>query len=99
MAEAEKYVFSYREIVTQLVKAQNIHEGIWALYLEFGIQGANIGMQIVNEGVPPTQPEGPPTEVVPSAIIPVQKIGIARTPHLSNIAVDAAVVNPKLKKK
>lgn len=99
MAEAEKYVFSYREIVTQLVKAQGIHEGIWSLYLEFGIQGANIGLQIVNGGVPTDQPDGPPTEVVPSAIIPVQKIGIARTTHLSNIAVDAAEVNPKPKEK
>ncbi len=96
MAEVERYVFDYREIVTQLIKAQGIHEGIWALYIEFGISAANIAIAL--EGSAPATQSGPPTEVTPSAIVPVQKIGIGRVDHLSNISVDAAVVNPKPKK-
>ena len=98
MAEVERYVFSYREIAEQLVKAQNIHEGIWALYMEFGIQAANIATQLVTGTAPAEYPAGPPTDVIPTAIIPIQKIGIVRADHLSSISVDAAVVNPKSKK-
>jgi len=93
MAEVEKLVFDYKEIVTALLQKENIHEGIWALYMEFGIAAANMAFGV---GEPPEgkTPAEAPTEVTPTAIIPIQKIGIVRANHISNISVDAAIVNP-----
>jgi hypothetical protein len=90
MAEIEKVVFEYREIVEALVKKQDIHEGIWALYIEFGISAANVAMRLGD-----AFGDEEPTQVSPSAIIPVQKIGIVKTDKESNITVDAAKVNPR----
>jgi len=99
MAEVEKYVFDYREIVTELVKKQKIHDGIWALYIEFGIAAANMSMRMAGSaGGPQIKSDEPPTEVTPTAIIPVQKIGIVRTDSLTSVSVDAAKVNPKPKR-
>ncbi len=84
MAEVKQYVFTYQEVVEALIKKQDLHEGIWAVYLEFGIAGANI-----------QSPEG---GVAPSAIVPVTKIGLQKVDAISPIAVNAAVVNPAKKK-
>lgn len=81
MAEIEKITFSYQEVVEALVKKQGIHEGIWGIYLEFAIGGANIGTG--ND------------DILPSAIIPVVKIGLQKTNEITNISLDAAVVNPR----
>ncbi len=64
------------------MKQLDIHEGLWGIYLEFGIMGANI----------PTSPDG--KTVVPAAIDIVQKIGIQRFDSPNNLTVDAAQVNP-----
>jgi hypothetical protein len=82
MAEATQYVFDHKEVVEALVKKQNIHEGIWGIYIEFGLAAINI-----NSGA-----DG--KTVTPSAIAGVQKIGIQRFPEPNNLTVDAAVVNP-----
>lgn len=94
MAENIPITFSYQEIVTDLLKREGIHEGIWALFVEFGITGAN--MQFAEPGTPPPDPSVmPPENLLPTAIIPIKKIGIIKTNFLSNLSVDAAVVNPK----
>lgn len=80
MPEVKNLVFSHKEVVTALLKSQNIHEGIWGLYIEFGIGATNIGPN--------------PNEVQPAAIVPVLKIGLQQFDTLSNISVDAAAVNP-----
>lgn len=80
MPETKIITFSHKEVATALIKSQNIHEGIWALYIEFGLSAANIGSG--------------PSEVVPAAIIPVVKIGIQRAAAINNLSVDAAEVNP-----
>jgi hypothetical protein len=93
MAEINQYVFSFKEIVEALIRKQGIHEGIWGIYVEFGLSAINAGPS--------------PDQILPTALIPVQKIGIQRLPNESNIALDAAKVNPaqtpsshiKLKKK
>ncbi len=90
MAEIGQYIFDYNEIVEALIKKQGIHEGIWALYIEFGIAAANLGAAQVGDDA-----SKPPTHVTPTALIPIQKIGIVKTDQLSNISVDAAVVNPR----
>ena len=44
MAEATQLVFSYKEVVTALIKAQGLHEGIWGLYVKFGkVDKAGLG--------------------------------------------------------
>jgi hypothetical protein len=84
MSEATKIMFSYKEIVVALIKQQGIHDGIWSLMVEFGLGAANAG------------PDD--NELAPSAIVPVQKIGIHKVDSLTNLSVDAAVENPGPKK-
>jgi len=81
MANIDKVTFSYKEIATALVKQQEIHEGIWMIAVEFGINAVNAGPDDEN--------------LNPTAILPILKIGLTRTDKLSNLAVDAAEVNPK----
>jgi hypothetical protein len=85
MAEANQIVFSHKEVAESLVKQHGINEGLWSLYIEFGIGAANVG--------PNDQ------ELNPSALVPVLKIGLQRTDKLSNLTVDAAIVNPATKSK
>lgn len=82
MAEATQIMFSHKEVVEALVKAQNLKEGFWMLSIQFGIGGANVGQ--ADDG----------SDLNPAAIVPVMHIGIQRTEKLNNLAVDAAVVNP-----
>ena len=83
MADVQTYVFSYKEVAEALIKKQGIHEGLWAIYMEFGITGANI--QPGTEGV-----------AVPAAIVPVLKVGIQRSDTPNLLTVDAAEVNPQM---
>ncbi len=81
MAEPGQITFTYKEIVEALLKKQRIHEGIWGIYIKFGIRAANMGMS--------------KTDVLPTAMVPVLDIGLQRFDEESNIAVDAAKVNPE----
>jgi hypothetical protein len=80
MAEAQNYTFDYKEIVEQLIKKQGIHEGLWGIYMEFGIGAANAGPSVET--------------ILPTAIVPVVKIGIQRFDKPNNLTVDAAEKNP-----
>ena len=82
MAEVKNYLFTYKEVAEALIKKQGIHEGLWGIYMEFGIGAANI----------PTDPSG--QALLPAAIVPVAKIGIQRFDKASPLTVDAAEVNP-----
>lgn len=81
MAEATQFTFSHREVVEALIKKQDIHEGLWALYVEFGLGAGNVG----------------PDEnaLNPAAIVAVGKIGLLKAETPSNLTVDAAIANPK----
>jgi hypothetical protein len=81
MGEASQITFSYKEVVEALVKKQGIHEGIWGLFIKFGISGTNLGPN--------------PDDVKPAAIIPVLEIGLQKFEKENNISVDAARVNPE----
>jgi hypothetical protein len=81
MAEIQTLTLTYKEVIEAMIKHQNLHEGIWQLYIEFGIGAANVSTG--------------EDQVSPSAIIPVQKIGLHKVNKESPIAVDAAKVNPK----
>jgi hypothetical protein len=83
MAEVKNYIFDYKEVAEALIKKQGIHEGLWGIYMEFGIAAGNI-------------PAGPSEQVLlPAAIVPVVKIGIQRFDKPSSLTVDAAEVNPR----
>ena len=83
MAEAALVTFSYKEVVEALIKKHGVHEGIWGLYLKFGIQATNVAF-------------GSP-DLLPAAIVPVLEIGLQKFEELNNLSVDASVVNPSPK--
>ena len=81
MPEIGNIIFSYKEVTTALLKAQNIHEGLWQVFIRFGLSASNLG---------PTE-----EELKPCAIIPVLEIGLQKAEKPSNLSVDAAIANPK----
>jgi len=83
MAETSQYIFSYKEIVEALIKQQGIHEGLWSIYIEFGLGAANVNRETNSK------------ELTPAAIIPLQKIGLQKGIEINSLTVDAAQVNPR----
>jgi hypothetical protein len=81
MAEPTQIVFSFKEVVTALVKHQGLHEGIWGLYVKFGIQASNMG---ANEN-----------DLRPVAVLPILELGLQKFDKENNLSVDAAKVNPR----
>ncbi len=82
MAEAnQQRTYTHRQLAEILVKDQGIHEGLWGLYVEFGIAGTNLANP--KDGT-----------VNPAAIVPVIRIGIQPFREASSMTVDAAEVNP-----
>lgn len=81
MAEVNNITFTHKELAEILVKHRGIHEGVWGVYVEFGLQASNVG----------------PTEenLSPAAIVPVLKVGIQKFKGENSLAVDAGKVNPK----
>lgn len=80
MAEDLLIGFTHREVAEALVLRHGIREGIWGLFIEFGIGAINFG---------PNQ-----EDILPAAVVPVLKIGLQRFSELNNLSVDAAQVNP-----
>jgi hypothetical protein len=80
MTEVTQYTFSYKEIAEVLIEHQDIHEGIWGIIVEFGIHAANIG---------PSD-----DSLLPTALIPILKIGLQKSPKETSLAVDASKINP-----
>jgi hypothetical protein len=82
MGEPQLITFTYKELATVLIKHQGIHEGLWAVTVQMGIQAAHIKV-------------GPSDDdVVPAAIAPLLKIGIQKQDKPNPTTVDAAEVNP-----
>jgi hypothetical protein len=80
MPETNQLAFSFKEIATILVKNSDLHEGIWGVFFNFGIQANNVGP---NE-----------SELRPAALIPIIQMGLMRVDKETNLSVDAAKVNP-----
>jgi hypothetical protein len=80
MPEATQILFKHKELAEILVKHQGIHDGIWGLFVNFGIGASNIG---------PSE-----ADLQPAAIVPVLGIGLQKFEKETNISVDAAKVNP-----
>ncbi len=81
MPEATQIIFKHKELAEILVKQQRIHEGIWGLYVRFGLGAQNVGVS--------------DADLNPTAIIPVLEIGLQKFEKETNLSVDAAKVNPK----
>jgi len=80
MPEATQIAYKHRELVELMIKDRGLHEGIWGLFVRFGLGASNIGAT--------------EAEVQPAAIIPVLEIGLQKFDKENNISVDAARVNP-----
>jgi hypothetical protein len=87
MAEADSYLFDYKEVAEALIKQLDLHEGLWGVAIQFGLAARNM----------PTATDG--KTFAPAAIIPVEKIGLNRWTEANNLTVDAAVVNPQSTKR
>lgn len=81
MPEATQITFKHKELAEILVKQQGIHDGIWGLYVRFGLGAQNVGVS--------------DADLNPTAIIPVLEIGLQKFEKETNISVDATKVNPK----
>jgi hypothetical protein len=75
-----EHMYKHSELVTALIKHQGIHEGLWQLSITFGFAAANVGEN--------------PESLNPASVTQIAAIGIRPADSLSNIAVDAAAVNP-----
>lgn len=83
MAESTQITFTHKELAEMLVKHQNIQEGVWGLFIKFGIQAMNIGEN--------------DTQLVPAALVPVLAIGLQKFDKENSLSVDASKVNPPKK--
>lgn len=87
MAEADRYLFELKEVAEVLVQKQDLQEGYWGIYVEFGLGAANI-------------PVGPDAKtLVPASLNFVQKLGIQKFKEPNNLTVDAAEINRKAARK
>jgi hypothetical protein len=82
MPETSQFTFTFKEIVVALIKAQDLHEGIWGLFINFGLNAQNIGP---NEN-----------ELRPAAMIPILALGLQKFDKETNLSADAAKVNPRI---
>ena len=80
MSESTQFTFTHKEIAETLVKRQGIHEGLWGIFIKFGIKGMNVGSS--------------DADLLPAAIVPVVEIGLQRFEAENNLCVDASKVNP-----
>jgi|KBSSwiStaDraftv2_1062776.scaffolds.fasta_scaffold1032988_2 hypothetical protein len=80
MAEANLINYSFKELATLMVKDRDIHEGVWGVYVRFGISAANAG------------PSG--NDLKPTALVPIVELGLQKFDEVNNLSIDAAVENP-----
>lgn len=76
---------TYKDVILALIKHQNLHEGVWQLYIEFGIGAANMPTAEENEDN---------LRLSPAAIVPVKAIGLFKVDKEGPLALDASKVNP-----
>ena len=82
-------LIDHSELARMLVKQHGIHEGLWGVFIRFGLGAGNV----------PFQPsDGSNIVLRPAAIVPLLEIGIQRFSERNELCVDAAEVNPKPKK-
>lgn len=82
MATSE-HKFSIDELIQALLRAQGIHEGHWALNVEFLATGTAANSPVN------------PDKTLPALLVSVASATLVRTESLVRGTVDAAVVNPR----
>lgn len=80
MAEPKQYMYSLREAAISLIKVHDLHEGYWALAIEFQL-GATFAA-----------PQG--HAIMPTGMVSVSRIGLQESDPSYPHAVNAADVNP-----
>ncbi|MBA2526974.1 MAG: hypothetical protein H0V18_14515 [Pyrinomonadaceae bacterium] len=83
MAEATQILYTFKELAEILVKERDLHEGLWGVYVKFGIKAANVGET--------------DADLRPTALVPVLELGLQKFDAVNNLSVDAAAVNPAKK--
>jgi hypothetical protein len=69
-----------KELTAALVKHYDLHEGLYDLYLEYQFAFGNFGPSA--------------TQVVPSAVVGLSKLGVTKVSQTGPLTVDASEVNP-----
>lgn len=69
-----------KELTAALIKHYGLHEGLYDLYLEYQFAFGNLGPS--------------PSEVVPSAVVGLSKLGVTKVAQTGPLTVDAAEANP-----
>lgn len=85
MSEPTVISYDFKELATILIKREGIHDGLWCIHVRFGIRGANMGSS--------------DEDVLPTAMVPILRLGIQKTDKRTNLTVDAAEVNPPKQRK
>ena len=85
MSKTTNHTFSHKDVVTAMIRDRGIHDGIWGLFVRFGLTATNI-----NSAEP-----GREAALTPAAIVPLVEISLQPFEVESAISVDAAKVNPK----
>ncbi|MCX4157338.1 MULTISPECIES: hypothetical protein [Paraburkholderia] len=75
--------YSIEDLLAALLRDQGIHEGHWALNVEFSATGASV------------KPQENPARTLPGLIVSVNSTTLMRADSTAEGAVDAAVVNPR----
>ncbi len=85
MAEAKQIVFEYPELAEILVRNQGIQRGHWGVYVQFALGAANVAHKT--------------GDILPTALVPVMKIGIQEFDKPNNLTFDASLLAKKSKQK
>lgn len=75
--------FSINELIEALLRDQGIHEGYWALNIEFGAVGTSVNAPAGSSGT------------LPGMIVSVNSATLMRAESRAQGAVDAALANPR----
>lgn len=80
MTESTQIMYDTKKLVSILLKDQGIHDGTWALTVEFVL---GVGMSGPNAD-----------QIMPTAMASVAKVGISRADEGATFSFDASELNP-----
>lgn len=78
MSDVKVIQLTTKQVVEAMLKQQGITNGIWGLWVEFGIGAANV--------------PGPTGIVSPTALVPITKLGLQSMSQVTDISVDASSI-------
>ncbi|MFN2492569.1 MAG: hypothetical protein ABR501_06760 [Pyrinomonadaceae bacterium] len=78
MAEANLITYSFKELAELMVKDRGLNEGVWGVYIKFGINAANAGETDAS--------------LRPTALVPVLEIGLQKFQEVNNLSIDAGSI-------